>query len=73
MPNNRSNATRAAETADRSFSSQKYTPTGAVWSSASQIGGYHFANLSGQGQFTALASLATNAQLSRFPVNIAEF
>jgi hypothetical protein len=49
MPNNRSNATRAAKTADRSFSSQKYTPTGAVWSSASQIGGYHFANLSGQG------------------------
>jgi hypothetical protein len=48
MPNNRSNATRAAETADRSFSSQKYTPTGALWSSTSQISGYHFAYFSGQ-------------------------
>jgi len=49
MANNRSNPTRAAKTADWSFGAQKYTPTRAVWSSASQIGGYHFADLSGQG------------------------
>ena len=49
MPNNRSDATCATKTADRSFSSQEYAPTGALWSSTSQISGYRFAHFAVKG------------------------
>jgi hypothetical protein len=72
MPNDRSNATGAAKTAAGGFGSQKNAPTGTLRPSTPQIRCDRFANFRRQRQFTALATLAADAQLSRFPVNVVE-
>src|SRR5258706_15285128 len=73
MLDDRSDATGPLKTADRGFGTQKHTPTGTLRPSTPQIRCDRFANFRGQRQFAALATLASDAQLSRVPVDVIEF
>jgi hypothetical protein len=72
MPNDGSNATGSLKAADGSFDAQKYAPTATSWTPTPQIHGDRFTNFRGQGEVAALATLAANAQLPRFPVDLIE-
>ena len=73
VPNQGSNPAGSLKAANRSFDAQKYTPTATGWSSMPQIRGDRFTNFRGQGEVAALTTLAANAQLSCFPVDLTEF
>src|SRR5207245_4104804 len=72
MANERSNAGRAQKPAARRAAAQKDATTGTPGSAVAEIGRNGCADISGQGKRSSVTALASDAHLSRVPVDIAQ-